>query len=154
MSITDGQWILDMSIFRNGIRPALNMGLSVTRAGGVGHNKRQKSLAAQTLKLLADYRQAEEFSHFGTELGADAKRALEVGKRIFEILTQGPGDTFTLMAQQLMVDIVLNTEIATVLDLKKLKLESNEAAKKVTDDATFDKVRDELRKAVVIEVKT
>ncbi len=56
MSITDGQWILDMETFRSGIRPALNIGLSVTRAGGVGHNKRQKAFAAQTLKTLAAFR--------------------------------------------------------------------------------------------------
>ena len=108
MSITDGQWILDMDTFRAGIRPAVSMGLSVTRAGGVGHNKRQKDLAAKTLKILADYRQAEEFSHFGSELAVEAKRALATGKRIFEILTQSPSDTFSLMAQQLMIDIVLN----------------------------------------------
>ena len=90
MSITDGQWILDMEIFRSGIRPAVSMGLSVTRAGGIGHNKRQKALAAQTLKILADYRQAEEFSHFGSELVAESKRALLTGKRIFQVLTQGP----------------------------------------------------------------
>lgn len=87
MAITDGQWILDMATFRAGVRPSLSMGLSVTRAGGVGHNKLQKEIAARTLKTLADYRQAEEFSHFGSELGIEAQRALASGKRIFEILT-------------------------------------------------------------------
>lgn len=153
MSITDGQWILDMSIFRNGIRPALNMGLSVTRAGGVGHNKRQKNLAAQTLKLLADYRQAEEFSHFGSELGPEAKRALEVGKHIFELLTQGPTDTYSLMSQQLMLDIVLNAESGAILDMTKLKLSAAEEAAKVTDDTQYDAVKAELKKLVSIEAK-
>lgn len=145
MSITDGQWILDMDIFRSGIRPALNIGLSVTRAGGVGHNKRQKALAAQTLKILADYRQAEEFSHFGTELAAEAKRALATGKRIFEVLTQSPGDTYSLMAQQLMMDIVLNLEDGAELDINALKLNVVEFAKQVTKDEDFDGVRDALK---------
>lgn len=144
MSITDGQWILDMDIFRNGIRPALSMGLSVTRAGGVGHNKRQKNLAAQTLKMLADYRQAEEFSHFGSELGPEAKKALATGKRVFELLTQAPGDTFSLMAQQLMLDIVLNLEEGAVLDINALKLNANEFALKVTSDDEYQKVHDML----------
>lgn len=143
MSITDGQWILDMDIFRNGIRPALNIGLSVTRAGGIGHNKRQKALASETLKLLADYRQAEEFSHFGTELAADAKRALEVGKRIFELLTQNPGDTYSLMAQQMMLDIVLHSE--GVVDVNNMKLNVAEFAAKVTSDELYEKARDELK---------
>lgn len=144
MSITDGQWILDMDIFRNGIRPALSMGLSVTRAGGVGHNKRQKNLAAQTLKILADYRQAEEFSHFGSELGPEAKHALATGQRIFELLTQAPSDTFSLMAQQLMLDIVLNLPEGSKLDINSLKLNSNQFAAKVTSDEEYDKVHDML----------
>lgn len=153
MSITDGQWILDMGIFRNGVRPALNIGLSVTRAGGVGHNKRQKALAAQTLKLLADYRQAEEFSHFGSELALEAKRALETGKRLFELFTQSPGDTFSLMSQQLMLDIVLNLEDGAVLDISTMKLSVKEYAEKISKDEDFDAIRDQLKAKCVEEVK-
>jgi F-type H+-transporting ATPase subunit alpha len=145
MSITDGQWILDMAIFRNGIRPALNIGLSVTRAGGIGHNKRQKALAAETLKLLADYRQAEEFSHFGSELAAEAKRALEVGKRLFQMMTQSPTDTYSLMAQQLMLDIVLHADTNVPLDVSNLKLNAPEFAAKVTGDDVYDQIRDQLK---------
>ncbi len=153
MSITDGQWILDMSIFRNGIRPALNIGLSVTRVGGVGHNKRQKKLASQTLKLLADYRQAEEFSHFGSELAAEAKHALDTGKKIFAALTQSPSDVYSFMAQQLMLDIILNTEDNSQLDVNMLKLNVVEYAAKVTGDDNYDAVRDELRGKCMVELK-
>lgn len=145
MSITDGQWILDMDIFRNGIRPALNIGLSVTRAGGVGHNKRQKALAAETLKLLADYRQAEEFSHFGSELAAEAKRSLELGKRVFEFLTQSPSDTYSLMAQQLMLDIVLHAEGS--LDVNALKLNVKEYAAKIEKDEQYEDIKKQLLEA-------
>jgi F-type H+/Na+-transporting ATPase subunit alpha len=153
MSITDGQWILDMDVFRSGIRPALNLGLSVTRVGGVGHNKRQKALAAQSMKVLASYREAEEFSHFGSELAVEAKRNLETGKRIFELLTQNPGDTFSLTAQQLMLDIVLNLGDGELLDMPVLKQKAPEYAAKVTSDEEFDSIRDQLKAVSLIELK-
>lgn len=152
MSITDGQWILDMSIFRNGIRPAVNIGLSVTRAGGVGHNKRQKALAAETLKTLADYRQAEEFSHFGSELALEAKKALDTGKRIFELMTQAPSDTYSLMAQQMMLDLVLHADNNT-LDVNAMKLNVNDFAPKVTGDDNYEELRDQLKAKCVVELK-
>jgi F-type H+-transporting ATPase subunit alpha len=152
MSITDGQWILDMQTFRNGIRPALNIGLSVTRAGGVGHNKRQKAFAAQTLKTLADYRQAEEFSHFGSELAIEAKRALKTGKRVFELMTQSPNTTYSLMMQQLMFDIVINLEDGQEIDLDSLKLHVAEYAVKIKSDEDYEKVRDELKAKCLIEI--
>ncbi len=150
MSITDGQWILDMDIFRDGVRPAISMGLSVTRVGGVGHNKRQKSLASQTLKLLADYRQAQEFSRFGSELAEEAKRSLQLGKYIFEILTQSPTDIYSLMAQQLMLDIVLNLDKNAKLDTSTLKLHAVDFAARIQDDTHYATVRDELQSLCVV----
>ncbi len=151
MSITDGQWILDMDIFRNGIRPAVNMGLSVTRVGGVGHNKRQKNLAAQTLKMLADYRQAEEFSHFGSELAVEAKKSLETGKMVFSMLTQSPTEVYSLNAQQMMLDIILNIENGEQLDLPNLKLSVTEATNSMKDDSdeSYELAKKQLRSKVV-----
>lgn len=153
MSITDGQWILDMDLFRSGLRPALNSGLSVTRIGGVGHNKRQKAQAATTLKTLAAYREAEEFSHFGSELALEAKVALERGKNIFKILSQGPSDTYSFMEQQLMLDIVLNTDPEIKFDVDSLKANVKEIAAKVAKDEEFDKARDELLAKCKVELK-
>src|SRR5690606_24468851 len=73
MSMTDGQWVLDMKVFKELMRPAINTGLSVTRVGGVAQNKRQKALAAALNKTLAGYRVADEYAHFGTELSAESQ---------------------------------------------------------------------------------
>jgi outer membrane biosynthesis protein TonB len=94
---------------------------------------------------LADYRQAEEFSHFGSELAAEAKRALEVGKRLFQMMTQSPTDTYSLMAQQLMLDIVLHADTNVPLDVSNLKLNAPEFAAKVTGDDVYDQIRDQLK---------
>lgn len=153
MSITDGQWILDMDLFRDGLRPALSMGLSVTRVGGVGHSKRQKQLAAQTLKVLADYRQAEEYSHFGSELALEARRSLATGKRVFDLLSQKPTDTYSLTAQQLMLDIVLNLEDEAVLDIDAMKSQANQLAAAATDDEHYEMTRNKLKHQCLMELK-
>lgn len=154
MSITDGQWILDMDVFRGGVRPAINIGLSVTRIGGVGHNKRQKAFAAQTLKLLAEFRQAEEFSHFGSELSPEAKLALEKGKNVFSLITQSPTDVYSFMSQQLMMDIVLNAASGEKIDVSNLKNQVHEYAKQITKDEEYEKVRDKLKAVCLAESKT
>ncbi len=155
MSITDGQWILDMGIFRSGVRPAVNMGLSVTRVGGVGHQKRQKSLAAETLKTLASYREAEEFSHFGSELALEAQRSLDTGKLIFKVLTQSPTQVFSFLAQQLMLDIVLYREDGDQIDTDALQKEVGAIAAKISDesDEAFDKAKAQLKKLCIKELK-
>lgn len=150
MSITDGQWILDMNIFREGIRPAINMGLSVTRVGGTGHSRRQKDQASQSLKILAEYRQAEEFSHFGSELALESKSILEKGRTLLKILSQGPTDTFNVISQQLMLDLVLGLNEGEKLDVNLLKKEVAKMSEKIKKDDDFAKVSAELKKTCLL----
>lgn len=152
MSITDGQLILDMDIFRDGIRPAVSTGLSVSRVGGVGHNKRQKAQGVAIMKALSKYREAEEFSHFGSEMALEAKNDLARGKLINEILTQKPGEYFSVMAQQLMLEIVLSVE-GDVLDVEKLKAEAVVAAPTIENDEQFETVKQQIQAKATIEVK-
>ncbi len=153
MSITDGQWILDMNIFRDTMRPAVNTGLSVTRVGGVGQSKRQKTLLAQTQIALNAYKQAEQFAHFGSELALTAQKDLERGKHIYELLNQAPEDTYSIAAQTLMLDIIINLKDDQMLDVKKMKEHVLEYSVKVKDDKDFEKNRDELLKKSLVELK-
>jgi F-type H+-transporting ATPase subunit alpha len=154
MSITDGQWILDMDIFRDGIRPAINAGLSVTRVGGVGHNDRQKKIVARVMKTLASYKQALEFSRFGSELAIEAKNDLAAGKRINELLTQSPNVTHSLLAQQMMFEIILDLKEGEILDMETLKLISNEYAAKITEDeSNYDEIKQGLLQKSLLEIK-
>lgn len=148
MSMTDGQWILDMEVFRSGVRPAINTGQSVTRVGSTGHSKRQKEISSKTLKILADYKNAEEFSRFGSELSVEAKQSLEVGDNILQLLTQGPEESYSLLAQQLMLDIVLNAGDGEKIDIDALKLNCKEYAKKISKEEDFELVRNQLKDRV------
>jgi F-type H+-transporting ATPase subunit alpha len=152
MSITDGQWILDMNIFRDGLRPALSVGLSVTRVGGRGHNERQKQLAARAMQVLAAYRQAQEFSHFGSEMALATKSDLENGKRLIEILKQVPGDSFSVLAQQLMMDIALSAEDGELIDMNIMKLAVQEITKGKSE-ADYEQAKIELKQKSLVEVK-
>jgi F-type H+-transporting ATPase subunit alpha len=153
MSITDGQWILDMNIFRDGLRPAISTGLSVTRVGGRGHNDRQKRQAAQVQQALASYRQALEFAHFGSELALAANKELAVGQRITELLSQVPGETYSLMAQQLMLEVIMGVAENEIIDIPSLKLNVREHAAKVQKDEDFDSVCAELKARSLVELK-
>ena len=88
ISITDGQIFLETNLFNSGIRPAINVGISVSRVGGNAQIKSMKKIAG-TLKLdQAQYRELEAFSKFGSDLDATTKAVLEKGARNVEILKQ------------------------------------------------------------------
>jgi F-type H+-transporting ATPase subunit alpha len=153
MSITDGQWILDMNVFRDTMRPAVSTGLSVTRVGGVGQSKRQKKLLAQAVTALNVFKQAEQYAHFGSELALTAQKDLERGKHIYELFNQSPEDTYTITAQTLMLDIVLNLKEDQMLDVKILKSEVRNYAEKVKTDDDFDRVCADLLQKSLVELK-
>ena len=88
ISITDGQIFLETNLFNSGIRPAINVGISVSRVGGNAQIKSMKKIAG-TLKLdQAAFRELEAFSKFGSDLDATTKRTIERGRRNQEILKQ------------------------------------------------------------------
>lgn len=153
MSITDGQWILDLDIFREGIRPAMNAGLSVTRVGGRGQNKRQKQLTDQILKALAAYRQSKDFAHFGTELALETRQQLERGKHILSILDQNPSELYPVLAQQLMLEIVLGSGEGEVLDIQTLKMSAKDYAAKITKDEDYPEILEALKARSTMELK-
>lgn len=153
MSITDGQWVLDMDVFRSGLRPALNTGLSVTRVGGRGHNERQKLLNNQVLKALADFRQAKEFAQFGSELALASRKELIIGQRLIDLLSQVPGETYSLEAQQLLIDVLLQTSENEVVDIQRMKEAAVVAAQSVDSDEAYQKARDLLKAKSTMELK-
>ena len=99
ISITDGQIFLETDLFYKGIRPAVNVGLSVSRVGATAQIKAMKKVAG-TLKLdLAQYRELEAFSQFGSDLDNATKQQLERGKRAVEVLKQPQYDPVAIERQ-------------------------------------------------------
>ena len=106
ISITDGQIFLDDQMFKSGVRPAINIGLSVSRVGGAAQTKAVKKMA-KTLGLeLAQYRELLDFSQFGTDLDALAQERLSKGQRAVELLKQPQYTTYTFIEEALMLFIL------------------------------------------------
>merc|ERR1712146_265519 len=99
ISITDGQIFLEQDLFNQGVRPAINVGISVSRVGGSAQIKSMKKVAG-TLKLdQAQFRELEAFAKFGSDLDAATLNVIEKGRRNVEILKQGQNDPFTVENQ-------------------------------------------------------
>lgn len=147
ISITDGQWILDATVAKEGIRPSVNTALSVTRVGGRGHTSRQKDVAGRTLVALTAYRQALEFSHFGAELSDVTKEDMRVGDLLKAALTQSPSEQYSLLAQQLLLETILDSTKTTKLPtIDRLKKETEDVAAKLKTADQYDIAADTLHK--------
>ena len=169
ISITDGQIFLESNLFNSGVRPAINVGISVSRVGGSAQIKSMKEVAG-TLKLdQAQYRELEAFSKFGSDLDAATKSVLDKGARNVEILKQAQFSPLTvekqvaiifLGANNLMREIPIRNIIAFEEDfLAQLEsrfpedLEKLKTVKKLKKDETLMNVLKDLAKEVALNHK-
>ncbi len=124
ISITDGQIFLESDLFNSGIRPAINVGISVSRVGGNAQIKSMKKVAG-TLKLdQAQYRELEAFAKFGSDLDAATKAVLDKGARNVEILKQREGDPMSVEKQIAIIyvgtkGLIQNVPVEKVKEFEK-----------------------------------
>ncbi|GAB4255994.1 F0F1 ATP synthase subunit alpha [Deferrisoma sp.] len=108
ISITDGQIYLESDLFYSGVRPAINVGLSVSRVGGSAQIKAMKSVAGSLRLDLAQYRELEAFAQFGSDLDKATQRQLARGARLVEILKQGQYAPLPVEKQVLIIYAATN----------------------------------------------
>jgi F-type H+-transporting ATPase subunit alpha len=99
ISITDGQIFLETDLFNSGVRPAINVGISVSRVGGSAQVKAMKAVAGRLRLDLAQYRELEAFAAFGSDLDKASKAQLERGARLVELLKQPQYTPFSVERQ-------------------------------------------------------
>ncbi|PHS66860.1 MAG: F0F1 ATP synthase subunit alpha [Flavobacterium sp.] len=120
ISITDGQIFLDGDLFNSGVRPAINVGISVSRVGGNAQVKSMKKVSG-TLKLdQAQFRELEAFAKFGSDLDAATLNVIEKGKRNVEILKQAQNDPFTV-EDQIAIIYAGSKNLLREVPVKKIK---------------------------------
>jgi F-type H+-transporting ATPase subunit alpha len=125
ISITDGQCFLETDLFNAGVRPAINVGVSVSRVGGSAQTKAMKKIAGRLRLDLAQFRELEAFAAFGSDLDAASKAQLERGARMVELLKQGQYSPYSLERQ--IVSIWSGTsgrlDDVAVADIRRFELE-------------------------------
>jgi F-type H+-transporting ATPase subunit alpha len=141
ISITDGQIYLEPDLFFAGVRPAVNVGISVSRVGGNAQVKAMKKVAGSLRLDLAAYRELEAFAQLGTELDAATQRQLDRGRRMVELLKQPQYDPYHVADQILSITTGVNgflddLPLPRVLSFEKALL------KHIHDE--FPEIREEL----------
>ncbi|QJC27946.1 ATP synthase subunit alpha [Anaplasma platys] len=103
ISITDGQIFLESELFHQGFRPAVNVGLSVSRVGSAAQVKSVKKVAGSMKLSLAQYRELEDFARFGSDLDVNSQSMLERGRRLMELLKQGQYSPLSVEEQVVVI---------------------------------------------------
>ncbi len=124
ISITDGQIFLESDLFYQGIRPAVNVGLSVSRVGSAAQTKAMKKVAGKLRIALAQYRELAAFAQFGSDLDASTQQQLDRGQRMTEVLKQGQYRPMSVPHQVAILYAVTNgyldgVGVETLVDYQK-----------------------------------
>jgi F-type H+-transporting ATPase subunit alpha len=108
ISITDGQIYLQPDLFRSGVRPAINVGISVSRVGGNAQITPMRKVAGRLKLDLSQYRELESFAQFGSELDAETRRTLDRGERLVKTLNQGEREPMPVEDQVVQIYAATN----------------------------------------------
>ena len=135
ISITDGQIYLQPELFAAGVRPAINVGISVSRVGGAAQVKAMKEVAGSLRLDLAAFRELEAFAQLGTDLDAASQRQLDRGARMVELLKQGQYSPYEVFDQCLSIfagskGLLDDVDLDKVLDFEQSLLEYFKGSKK------------------------
>ena len=158
ISITDGQIFLESDLFYSGVRPAINVGISVSRVGGNAQTKAMKKVAGKLRLDLSQYRDLEAFAQFGSELDPETQKALARGERLVEMLNQNERQPLSVAEQVASIYAGtggyldrLNVErVHDFLDsmLSRLKSENKDLLGRIDDGELSDEDEEALGKAI------
>ena len=163
ISITDGQIFLESNLFNSGMRPAVNVGLSVSRVGGAAQTKAMKKASGSIRIDLAQYREMEVFTQFASDLDEATKAQLQHGKALMELLKQPLCHPLSLHEQVMTLCMANNgvfdtiptkdvkkhqAEILSFMDLKHPELGKEIEEKKTIDDELVSRIMDAVKEFV------
>ena len=142
ISITDGQIFLETGLFNSGVRPAINVGVSVSRVGGSAQIKAMKSVAGRLRLDLAQFRELEAFASFSSDLDASSRATLERGQRLVELLKQGQYSPYPVERE--VVSLWLGTtgklDVVPVSEVRRFESEFIDYLGR-GDNGVFDTIR-------------
>ena len=163
ISITDGQIFLETQLFNQGIRPAVNVGLSVSRVGSAAQTKAMKKVAGSIKLELAQYREMAAFAQFGSDLDASTQKLLNRGSKLTELLKQNQYSPLTVAEQVISVftgvrgyldDVELNQIKIFEKDiLEKIKNDKNEILSTILSTGKLEKDTEESLIQIIEEYK-
>ena len=158
ISITDGQIFLEADLFRAGVRPAINVGISVSRVGGSAQTKPMKKVAGRLRLELSQYRELEAFAQFGSELDADTQATLARGERLVATLNQDERNPWPVENQVAAIysgtggylDRIKTDRVAEFLDMliARLRSEKQELMGKIAEGEWDDDIEADLGEAI------